>query len=335
MASVRSGQPSVLLFSFCIVTLLAYYFSQQALSFPLLEDSDAALNVINTISTNINQPSLGSAIPTLLGNDSKDFVKRDISDKDWDAFKCKGEILLSQMASDTPASQWTEYSQLDDFGWTHDDAEPKILKDYSDAVSGLDMSTDADDWVFVKGTQSNGYNVDGEDFPATNAYYELSINPSSGCIAFENTKSPTAMATNKKGKKTKPVAEAAKMLGQMSDLGFLEYQHAAQSKNAPLDNLKYILRMTIYNLNTIDIFKRALGAQGHDYADLGSFADGSITIQMSTDEGKAILGSPNGRAGAFILAQHQQAFGKRKTINSVRIWNEIGLPSVMFNVVDV
>jgi hypothetical protein len=44
---------------------------------------------------------------------------------------------------------------------------------------------------------------------------------------------------------------------------------------------------------------------------------------MTTDEGKAILGSPNGRGVAFFLYQHKNILGI-KTVDSVTIFSTTG-----------
>jgi hypothetical protein len=44
---------------------------------------------------------------------------------------------------------------------------------------------------------------------------------------------------------------------------------------------------------------------------------------MATDQGKAILGSPNGRGVAFFLYQHKNLLGI-KTVDKVTIFSTIG-----------
>lgn len=42
---------------------------------------------------------------------------------------------------------------------------------------------------------------------------------------------------------------------------------------------------------------------------------------MDTDEGKAILGSPNGQGVGWLLIQHKSQLGMR-TVQSVAVWGE-------------
>ena len=50
-----------------------------------------------------------------------------------------------------------------------------------------------------------------------------------------------------------------------------------------------------------------------------------------SDEGKAILGSPNGRGAGLLLATHKSTFGA-KFIDSVVFWCEDDYINLLFNV---
>lgn len=58
---------------------------------------------------------------------------------------------------------------------------------------------------------------------------------------------------------------------------------------------------------------------------------------MSTANGQAVLGTPNGNGGAWLLATHKAKFGL-KTIESVRVWavgDELEKTVLAFEVVNV
>lgn len=60
---------------------------------------------------------------------------------------------------------------------------------------------------------------------------------------------------------------------------------------------------------------------------------------MDTDEGKAILASPNGSGVAYLLLTHKRQLG-RKTIGKVTVFADDGKkqprpPSLIYHVVDV
>jgi len=49
---------------------------------------------------------------------------------------------------------------------------------------------------------------------------------------------------------------------------------------------------------------------------------GRKEYSMNTNEGKAILGSPNGRGVALLLIQHKAQLGERTTIEKVAVFGE-------------
>jgi hypothetical protein len=56
------------------------------------------------------------------------------------------------------------------------------------------------------------------------------------------------------------------------------------------------------------------------------------TFQTTSDEGKAILASPNGRGAALLLTTHKSTFGQRAFIWQINIWCENDELNWLFNV---
>ena len=69
------------------------------------------------------------------------------------------------------------------------------------------------------------------------------------------------------------------------------------------------------NEDTFDVVERIL--KGTDFPWPG------VELRMSEPAGLAMLGTPNGRGVAWLLATHKEQFGHR-TIESVRVWSDNG-----------
>lgn len=110
-----------------------------------------------------------------------------------------------------------------------------------------------------------------------------------------------------------PNLEAYPDLKQWSDLVFLQWQQEAGGNT---QNLRYIIRAHVVNPDTQDIVFQALSRAGH--TQLPSWND-RVTFQMNTDEGKAILGTPNGAGCGYLVAQHKTQLGVKR-IRDVVVW---------------
>lgn len=108
--------------------------------------------------------------------------------------------------------------------------------------------------------------------------------------------------------------QAYPKLQQWSDVTFLEWQNQAASN---VGGLKNILRSNIINLDTRNMMDTALQMMTPPQA-IG-FWGSQVTFEMTSDQGKALLGTPNGGGVAWILINHKAQLGI-KTISSVTIW---------------
>ena len=97
-----------------------------------------------------------------------------------------------------------------------------------------------------------------------------------------------------------------------SDVVFVEWQSQARSWGFDVRQLNYVFRFEIFNLDTKAVMQHILGG-----------SDGSwpgIEVSMSDPGGLAMLGTPNGRGVAWLLATHQDQLGRR-TVESIRVWS--------------
>jgi len=76
--------------------------------------------------------------------------------------------------------------------------------------------------------------------------------------------------------------------------------------------------MEMSNEVTIEVIRRILGGFYGPWP--------GVEVPMTDAAGLAVLGTPNGRGVAWLLATHKEQFGRR-TIESVRVWSDDGDPS--------
>jgi hypothetical protein len=104
-------------------------------------------------------------------------------------------------------------------------------------------------------------------------------------------------------------------LSKWSDVIFVIYDNLARQAGVPTSNLNMIIQYNIHNKDTETIVATAV--QQSLGKPLGRWP--GITFLITSDLGKAILGSPNGQGVGWLLAQHKSAFGS-KTVSGVTAW---------------
>lgn len=102
-------------------------------------------------------------------------------------------------------------------------------------------------------------------------------------------------------------------LQKWSDVVWYFWEMSCQEENVGVGNLNYIFRVQIVNDNTNFIVSKALGSTSVDVWPGKEFS-------MDMDQGKALLGTPNGGGVAWFLINHQAQMGT-KTIKSVNVFS--------------
>lgn len=122
---------------------------------------------------------------------------------------------------------------------------------------------------------------------------------------------------------------------------------AEKSKPGPFPPFKYFFAASIINRKTQGVISYAL-APPDKRAGVKPFEDRECRSYgwqnrkywaIDTDEGKAFLGSENGRGFGYRLAQHKFTFGDRTEITGVTFWCSFvlggqGQPNLLFHVSD-
>ena len=128
------------------------------------------------------------------------------------------------------------------------------------------------------------------------------------------------------GPKQNPPVTTVPALKTWSDISYLQWSHLPSP--APIN---YIIKSPCENSDTQAIVARALKNTG---GTLETWP--GTTFSMTSDEGKAILGSPNGFGAGYLLVQHKSQLGNR-VVEKVQVWMDDGKkqprpPSILFYV---
>ncbi|KAF2097652.1 hypothetical protein NA57DRAFT_77904 [Rhizodiscina lignyota] len=214
-------------------------------------------------------------------------------------------------------SQYTSYNDLDKNGWvTEDEAktDPETLKR---EVGGDALKAIGVDLTRLQSIATLHLGMTDEwEHEGTNAYYNAEYDALNGVIIVTEARSPEYMV--KEGRA--PHGAAVPDMKHWSDITFLEWAHVAGSRVAGLSN---ILHMDVDNPESVWIAEKVIGGDGlpEEWAK-------AKEISPSTQEGQALLGSPNGGGVGWLLAQHKDALGK-KAVRGIKVFATPGHPERM------
>lgn len=97
-------------------------------------------------------------------------------------------------------------------------------------------------------------------------------------------------------------------LRHWSDVAFLQYLSSFPEPPVRPIPLNYVFRVQMQNAATSLILNKIISK--HVTFKYETWPD--ITFGMDTEEGKAILGTPNGAGIAWVLVQHRKSFGEKR-----------------------
>ncbi|PPJ51688.1 hypothetical protein CBER1_08746 [Cercospora berteroae] len=237
----------------------------------------------------------------------------------------------------TTQSAWTS-ADVQRWGWVvKSDQNVEVFKD---KTSGLEQPLA---WLQVSPTTSltvrlehnSDVKVDGIEYPATHAEYCGVYNPAKGILIASDRHSPAYRKATTGSLRRAPLP----LLQNWSDLTFLSWQHLAAANQEQQAPLRYIFVRGITNRNTQQLIMEAMHVDGFKSELPLPWPNFWMFTPNDKDSGisepfLAVLGTENFGGIAFLLAQHQAAFG-RKTIKSIRIWGDGGKSPVLHGMVDV
>ncbi|CAI9628672.1 unnamed protein product [Alternaria burnsii] len=173
---------------------------------------------------------------------------------------------------------------------------------------------DSDDEMLAMDDQ---YYMDpnGQRKRCTGASYAMGINVPAGVLYFISRTGPLE-AAKWLWERTPQFSELPN-LRMSSDLAWSLW-HKIMWPDHPLSNIRKIFSLYITNEETNDIVEKALGIGPTD--DMKKWP--GVNFDSTSDEGLAILGSANGRAVGYFLAQHKHQLGGDKYVSKMTVFED-------------
>ncbi|CAO2652640.1 Nn.00g009230.m01.CDS01 [Neocucurbitaria sp. VM-36] len=177
------------------------------------------------------------------------------------------------------------------------------------------------------------YKVDGREYRSTKAHYEFAINIKGGAIFAFFLESPKSSASALwYGGRKDASPDDLPHLRALSDVlwGFWNRE------NSNVKNIRYFLVLGISNDLTNQLIASCLQKVGKDLSEWPG-----TTFATVTEEGHALLGSPNGATFAYFLMQHKDQLGYKLitkiTVIKPEIDDDLAFvdPVLVFHVEDV
>ncbi|CAN9224458.1 unnamed protein product [Alternaria sp. RS040] len=174
------------------------------------------------------------------------------------------------------------------------------------------------------------YTANGRRYRVTTAYATIIINPQAGLIYFLRRGSAVKEARDLwRIRKGDPVpSDELPALRASSDLAWGFWNRVRRDKLAEIHGF---VSMLITNGETRRIIDRILREQELDRVPLWP----GIDVNMNTPQYMALLGSPNGRAVGYFLAQHKAQIGGNRCVKTIRIFRGDAMtemPNLLFAV---
>jgi hypothetical protein len=155
--------------------------------------------------------------------------------------------------------------------------------------------------------------------PPTHGFFMQVINPNTGVIVAHNNTSVLEAAREEKLDVKLPD------LRNWSDVAYLQWKSLAAENS----DLKCVLRYNITNHATCTIVK--LINAGNDIV---AKPWPGITYNTTSQEGQALLATPNGSSVAYMLVQHKKQLG-HKIVDKVTVFAHNWELMLLFHIVDV
>ncbi|RAL15381.1 uncharacterized protein BO97DRAFT_460918 [Aspergillus homomorphus CBS 101889] len=205
-------------------------------------------------------------------------------------------------------SPWTDPRALDTWNWVQDNDATAIYDNgaFSDIFTDI-LGANISDNVLIRMANDLPQFVNG----GIGAFFSNLYNTKHGIIIADNLVSPESIS------KTTHISPLIP-LRHWSDVTFLVWKRLTAQAGVAVNSIRHIFHSTISNSDTRDIIKQVLARTGRP---LGVW-DRPVTFAMDSEEGRAILGTPNGSTVGFFLAQHKEELGRRRKVISVTLFAE-------------
>jgi hypothetical protein len=164
----------------------------------------------------------------------------------------------------------------------------------------------------------------------THADFLNIVNPNAGLLVAVNNINPAAMAKQMMQKRDPSECDInLPKLRNWSDAAFLQWQRVVNRFSVGGAALKYVVRSNVENPDTLDIMTQVLGEYAgnrniprcrDDFAPRPRWP--GVDFDIKSDEGLALLGTPNGNGIGWLLAQHKRELGHKVIIKVTIFYHE-------------
>ncbi|KAI4708029.1 hypothetical protein J4E89_007148 [Alternaria sp. Ai002NY15] len=158
------------------------------------------------------------------------------------------------------------------------------------------------------------YKANDNYYRVTGAEFTIGVNAASGLIAMTNRQSPATSAQALWGLENPPPNDELPALKSSSDIMWGLWNLASPNN---LRGIKYILSTPIINDETVAIIKKILQDNCLDLDEIMIWS--GCEFGSDDPEYLALLGSPNGQAVGYFLAQHKAQLGG-KYVSKINIF---------------
>ncbi|KAH6639025.1 hypothetical protein C7974DRAFT_387722 [Boeremia exigua] len=284
-----------------------------------------------------SSPFLPDNVTKLAGETHEEF---------WQKHVCRGEKLAQACARDKDTainfvipidSEFDGTMETEMETWGYKDYNGKSLYCELNNIAST-LNSIGVDAVFRKKNTPNGqnecyhiehnradgkYEVDGKAYRTTGAYAHIGVNARDGVVSFMNVRSADTAAISN-WQVAQPADAEMPRLRKISDITWAFWRRA-HADGAGLSNINKFLVHDIINSQTIRLMQMALQRyevpEGQERLKRIPKWPG-LELGIETPGALAMLGSPNGLAVGYFLAQHKTQLGGNKHVHKVTIWKD-------------
>ncbi|KAK4500413.1 hypothetical protein PRZ48_008602 [Zasmidium cellare] len=261
----------------------------------------------------------------LSSNSTPEVNAKPILESTYTKYLGKGCKLYSMLKQETPAPPTSYLSSQDlrDWGWQtkrdHSDRRVnELIGSFAPALQELGLGVTGADNVDLQVTHEGPISKGGQYKPTQAKYHEL-YNPMQGAIIAYRNYGPAKYASLDKGWGDAPLPG----LKQWSDVVYLSWADITTPEERR--GLKYVVRSSVQNQDTLDVVERALKKSGISSGRAPAWPGYTFKPEgRDLRPFQAVLGTPNASGVAWLLAQHREDLGN-KTITAIRVWDKSGL----------
>ncbi|KAF2016664.1 hypothetical protein BU24DRAFT_451148 [Aaosphaeria arxii CBS 175.79] len=307
----------------------------------LIEDSIGSVNLSAASTVGYGPPHVGYG--AFAGGGTRRRVRRDsaqkadLTEEEFEALITKGCMLLGAMgAKDSEVSnfvpgiggsaesQWRNPQDIADWGWTR--ANSVYFRDFErgkpdttflSAIGASSRRQHEGGPNWLHGWEHTTETVhDGVTYPSTAGMYCTIMNVDDGVMIGWSRWAPSYAGQHMKS----PPVYTFPKLARWSDMAYIDWVQHANARQKPASNIQYFANLNIINDLTESIIEFVFDSPNLQ-DDCASFSwERRVSYPMDSEEGKALLASPNGNGIAWFLLQHKSTFGERTTVDRVEVW---------------